>query len=120
MTNLIKVMFIALEGFWASPGHIARQVLLTTFDIPGTTFDIPGLLGRFTDEADFLRDELVPECMDIEIKPEHRTQLVPVFFETVVIVGIPPTRQKEWLSIIKRVETAALAVNSPALRIEVG
>src|SRR5947209_12868398 len=94
MPERVKVMFVALERFWASPGHVAYQILFTTFDISG-------LFGCFTDEADFLSDEPMPERVDIEIKLEHGTEPVPVLFETVVIVGIPPARQKEWVTFIE-------------------
>jgi len=105
MPERVKVMFVALECLLTSPSHVAHEILFAAFNISG-------LFGCFADQTDFLRNEPVPERMDIEIKLEHCAELVPVLFETVVIVGIPAARQKERLSIIEGIEATALAVKS--------
>jgi hypothetical protein len=92
MPERVKVMFVALQSLWTSPGHVAHQILFASFDISR-------LFGCFTDEADLLGYEPMSERVDVEIELEHYAQLVPVFFETVVIVGIPSARQKERISI---------------------
>ena len=82
MPKRVKVVLVTLQGFWIAPGHVADQVFLATFNIAW-------LFGSLTSEADFLGDEPMPERMNVEIKLQDCTQSVPVFFEAVVIVGIP-------------------------------
>ena len=71
MPERVKVMLIALQSLWTSPGHVAHQILFASFNISR-------IFGGFTDEADLLGHEPMPERMDVEIKLENCTQFVPV------------------------------------------
>src|SRR6266566_8704601 len=113
MAYLIEVMLVGFERVWTPPGHVAHQVFFAPLNISR-------LFCRFADETHFLCHEPVAKRVDVQINLEYVAEFVPVFFETVVIVGVPSARQEERISIIKCIKAMVTSVKGDSLGIHVG
>src|SRR5260370_31866030 len=90
----LKVMLVCFQCLRTAPGHVTHESFFSSLNLSRC-------LRFLTNEPHLLGYKPVSESMDVQVNPYNITKLIPMFLETIVVIGISSTRQQEGIGIIK-------------------